>query len=132
MPSNTFDHGETVKHLTAVIAKEVRVSYRLTPTQITLIKHLSTKTDNVSAIARAAFTTPRAVRRWRGDKTKTECSPGRPRTMRTPAVMQAIDDIVDAHAKKNKPMNHRQLRDRVARKTSVDLSLRLLRRIRPT
>ena len=124
-------HGDEEKkmvHRSSVrdaVRAQARTKYRLADVQITVIKRMSEDGASVAPISRAASCSRKAVYVWRAeDKTKCDAGTGRPRTVRTPEVMQKIAAVVQQHA--NQPLSHEQLRATVAKKTGVRLSTNVL------
>jgi transposase len=107
------------------VVAQSRMMYRASDTQIALIQAMSEAEKSVAAIARAAHCSRATVHRWskRPDAERAK-NPGRPRTVRTPEVMETVAAVV--RACDNHPLTAEQLRARVTKTTGTFVSPNML------
>lgn len=115
-----------VHHSIAAIAAK---RYRTDKVQVAIIQSMYAAKHTVADIARAAKCTRATVYLWARRKTDEPVSPaGRPRTVCTPEVMDAVKKIVHEH--RGKPLIAEQLRSLAAKETGVDISVNMLQHIK--
>lgn len=124
--SMTKKSNATSWRLRDTVTKSAAAKYRLSEIQIQLIKD-APPGECVTDTARRAGCTRPSVYRWRV-KNKTACAAGsgRPRAARTPAMLAALNKVVDEN--KSRPMCHAQLQAAVVKETGMNISRSSLQR----